>query len=197
RMKELEAQVAANIALENLAIKDVKVTPAEVADFYRRNRSIFRLPSQSRATIALAENPTAAQAVVAMLKDGSINLDSIAGQPGVAVVGVNGFNMDWSRVASDTKRILGGKIATAPTKSVFTVPSKEVTFIVRIDSKAVETVEPFETAKGQAERLLRLRKAEPQANVLARLYRDAEIRFEATKYQVFFKDIEKAGQELK
>ncbi|GAB4460767.1 MAG: peptidyl-prolyl cis-trans isomerase [Armatimonadaceae bacterium] len=196
KMEQLRKSLLADIALENLTIKDVKLSDAELRAFYNKNKQAFRVPTQARTTIVVAKNDVDAATAVKLLKDKSITPSTIATQRGLSVVGVNGFQPNWNAVPAGVQQQLSQKIFNAPVGGVTTVPvSKDLFLIARVDSRENDGVEPFDKVKPNVERLAKLTKAQPQLVVLAELYDKADVSFEVGKYAEYFKDMEALAKE--
>jgi foldase protein PrsA len=194
KMAELKRNLRAEIALENLTIKDVKVSDAEIRAFYDKNKALFQVPTQARTTIVLAQNAVDAASAAALLKNKSMTPQVIANQPRLAVIGINGFNPNWNALPVDGQAKLGKAIMATPVQGVTTVQVGNHFFVARIDGRANSGIEAFQKVRPTLERAVRLKKAEPREVVLARLYKGAQISFEVGKYAAYFQDIEKLGK---
>lgn len=190
KMKELEQNLTADIALENLTIKDVKISDAALKDFYSKNKAMFAVPTQAKTTIVVAQNAVDAATASTMLKDKTIEPRVIANQPRLAVVGLNGFQPNWSAIPKEMQEKLAKTIFNTPAGSVATVKAGDIFFVARVEGIANSGVESFEKIKPTVERAAKLKAAPPQLAVLARLYKNANVSFEVDKYSQFFKDIE-------
>jgi len=68
--------------------------------------------------------------------------------------------------------------------------------VIRADSRGASGHQPFASVKEFASRLCRLQKAPSPAITLARLFRDANVQFEVTKYAAFFQEMEDETKKL-
>lgn len=195
KMEQLKRDILAEIALENLTIKDVKVTDAELRSFYGKNKALFQVPMQARTTIVLAQNAVDANSAVALLKNKSMTPQVIANQPRLSVIGVNGFNPNWNALPIEGQAKLGKAIMGTPVNGVTTIQVGNNFFVARVDSREDSGIEGYQKVRPTLERAVRLKKAEPRGIVLARLYKGAQISFEVGKYAAYFKDIDKMGKD--
>jgi foldase protein PrsA len=195
KMAELKRDLTTDIALENLTIKDVKVTDAEVRAFYAKNKALFQVPAQARTTIVLAQNDVDAKTAASLLNNPSMTPDIIANQPRLRVVGVNGYKVDWNAVPTRTQEELARAIFAAKVKQVTTVRAGTAFLVARVDGRETSGIEPFEKVRPTVERLAKLKKAPSGPVVLARLYKGANVSFEIGKYAEYFSDIEKFAKD--
>lgn len=192
RMSELRQDLKTDIALENLTIKETKVSEVEVQTFYKANEELFTLPMQSRTLIVRARNRIDAATAEALMKQANMTPEAIAStQPRLGVVGIT-LTPNWDTLPAESRARLSRAVTATPVGSVVQVPVQDSFYIVRVDRRAVAEVLPYRKARMQAERLARLAKAPPRTVVLARLYRDANVRFEIPRYADFFRGIEAA-----
>ena len=97
----LQQDAASDIALERLRMRGVKVSDAEIEDYYHRNSDHFVRPMQVDTTAILASNPSDSATAVELLKQ-DIKPYVIARQPRLKVVGVGGFQLDLSHLTPST-----------------------------------------------------------------------------------------------
>lgn len=97
----LRDQIGLTLALENLRIRHVTVSDAEVLAFYNAHKAAFVLPTQMRNTVVVTA-PAAAQA--AALLHQHQTAQAIAAHPGLRVVGINGFALNLNALPPSIAR---------------------------------------------------------------------------------------------
>ncbi|MBC8136009.1 MAG: peptidyl-prolyl cis-trans isomerase [Fibrella sp.] len=189
-MKRFRDDLATNMSLENLAIKDVTATEPEVRDFYTKNKHMFALPAQNRTSLVIARSQIDASTAASLLREKNMSLAVIAKQPRLSVVGHRGYQPDWDTVPPDMQDKLAKIIARTPLHGVVTVPVGDVFFVARVEERGSAGIQPFERVRPIAERLVRIEKAPSRQIVLGRLYRNGNVSFEMSRYATFFRDIQ-------
>jgi hypothetical protein len=197
RNKQLRETVITQMALDNLRIKDIKVSDTEAAAYYAAHKKSFALPIQASTTVAVAMNPVDARTAESLLAQKDMTLDVIARQPRLGVIGMNGFNPDWRSLPPDSRERIGNAVLALKPGQVTIVPVDGVYFVARSDRKAEATIPPFAKIQKEVVRAARLTKAPTSGQMLAQLYHDAKVTFEVEKYSVFFQEIEEMERRMK
>ncbi|MBV9850770.1 MAG: hypothetical protein JO250_13940, partial [Armatimonadetes bacterium] len=109
KMAQLKGDLKSDLALDNLRMKDVRVTDAEVADYYSRHKKDFALPAQMQTSIVVAENGVDAAQAVTLLRQ-RIGMDVIARQPRLHVVGMNGYTVNMQALPPALSRRISGVV---------------------------------------------------------------------------------------
>jgi len=193
QMAEFRQDLKTAIALENLRIKDVAVTPADIAVLYNRekqkgDKGLFVLPEQDKTTIVVTENAVDMATVTDLLHQHT-PLDVIGRQPRLRVVGLNGYrpNLDASLTPALTKQISDfAQRAKQGDVKTFRQGSYFLTFQVTKSSRAV--IPPLSQIQDQVERAARLAQAPPEQAELAELYQSSPPKFhyDTDKYAAYF-----------
>jgi hypothetical protein len=202
-MDQFKKDLATDIALESLRIKEVTVTPAEVEKYYNANKQRFFLPPQAKAMIVATQNETDAATAAEMLRNKDVTPAIIAQQPRLIVLGYNGApNLVNALSPADRKRISDMVFKNPPGKvSRMSVSGKgpqnqTITyhFIIRNESQAKPELPPLDKIRDQVTRMVKASKARPETAVMADLYKQANITFEMD-YKHYFRDLEQISQE--
>ena len=191
KMVELKNDLRSRIALENLRIKDVKITPTEVEDFYRKNSRLFVLPQQTQAQIVVTNNATNAENARTLLAQ-NIKPDVIARQRGLFVVGVNNFAPDWSRLTPAQNSQLSTAIVQTPPGKVVVVPIGNDYIVAKPVISKRQEVPPLNSIRPIVERTLKLAKAPAPIMIMKDLYESLGVTFESSKYENYFGEIKQA-----
>ena len=190
KMTEFRQDLQSAIALENLRIKDVALTPAQVAAFYTRNSAKFALPQQVQAATVVTRNTVDAATAADLLRQ-KTPPDVLARQSGMGVVGVNGFNPDLSSLPPAAKQEINGFIQTAKVGDIKTIHQGPVFLTLQVTKSSRAALPPLAQIRPQVERQARLEKAPaPQAEI-ARLYQAAKPNFNSDKYATYFDALQK------
>jgi hypothetical protein len=188
KMAELRQELMTDIALENLTIKDVKVTDGQTRAFYNQHKALFQVPTQAKTTIVIADSPVDAATAEQLLHMKNMTPATIANtQPRLHVVGINGVNVNWGTLPASEQARLSNAVMHTSEHGVTKVLIGKQYFIARVDSVGKGEVVPYEKIRPQVERAARLAKAEPRDVVLARLYKKADIKFEIPRYEEYFR----------
>ena len=190
KMKLYRADVAADLALENLRTKDIKVTPEQVKQFYTANPQLFAVPQQIKYSLIVAENSVAAGGAEDSLRQG-ISEDVLARQPQLHVAGIGGFSANLDRLAPNEKSAVQKFLLTGKPGDVTLIPAphEKVYLVMKITSSNKTSVQPFSAVSVDAERYLKLTKAPSALDELSDVYTAAKPVFEGELYPTYFADI--------
>lgn len=194
KMAEFKQDLSTNIALENLRIKDVKLTSTETVAYYAKHQAEFALPQQVKTTTVVTQNTMNASTATDLLKQHTPT-DVIARQQGLHVVGVNGYNPSLDSLSPALKQQINDFVRLAKTGDVRTFhvagPNGGVYLTFLVASSSSASVPPLSQIQSQVERAARLERAPSQAEELAHLYQSAKPVFSADKYAAYFDAIQK------
>lgn len=196
KMAEARQDLQSALALENLRIKDVALTPAQVAAFYTRNGARFALPQQVQAVTVVTHDKVDAETAADLLRQ-KTPPDVLARQPRMSVVGANGFNPDMSALLPATKRQVSAFVNAAKVGDVKTISQGPVFLTFQVTKSSRASLPPLSQIRTRVEREARLESAPaPQAEI-ARLYQAAKPTFGSDKYAAYFDALQKyqAGQD--
>ncbi len=190
KMAQVRQDLLSALALENLRIKDVALTPAEVAAFYAKNKGKFALPQQVQAATVVTQNPVDAATAADLLRQ-KTPMDVIARQPRLLVVGANGYNPNLTALPPALKQQVGAFVNTARAGDVKTLRDGAVYLTLQVTRSSRATLPSLAQIRPQVERQARLERAPaPQAEI-ARLYQAAKPAFNSDKYAAYFDAVQK------
>jgi len=195
KMAEVREDLQSAIALENLRIKDVAMTPAQVAAFYAKNRAKFALPQQVQATTVVTENAVDAATATDLLRQ-KTPPDVLARQPRLHVVGANGYNPDMTTLPVATRQQVSKFVNAAKVGDIKTFPlaaaHQKPTFLTfQVTKSSRETLPPLAQIRTQVERQARLERAPAPQAEMARLYQAAKPTFNSDRYSAYFDALQK------
>lgn len=199
-MRQIRESLRIQIALENLQIQGVPASEAEIAAFYAKNKGSLALPAQMESTIAVAKNAIQADSVAQMLRK-NVGLATIARQPNIQVAGVN-WQPDWPSFPAAARKQLTTGVRNLPEGAVRIVPisgggRSSLYFIVRANRRRPGGTPALAQIKDQVARSLRLSKAPSAQDTIARLYKEANVTFDAEKYSSYFENVRRHAAGLK
>lgn len=164
-----------SLALRNLQIVDIKVTPSEVQQYYDTHRSLFAVPEMSLASAVMAKNSVIANEVKSMFAD-NVSLDVISMTPGAKVIDYN------PEVVSQLPVALANRINHMSAGAVEVYPVAEQYLVVRMNSLVPSYTPPFDKLKRKVEIAAKLAKAPTERSVLTDLRARAIIVAESDKF---------------
>jgi hypothetical protein len=163
------------MALRNLQIKNVKVSPSEVQAFYNLHKSSFVLPEQTSSTVIFAKDDVAAQTAVSMLQHAD-DIKVIAQTPGLAVMGLNTKSMP------NIPKAIVAQVLAMKTGDIKVFSLGNVKMVVRpnvIKPAGIQSLDQiYDTVAMDA----KLAKAPSEQQEIGMLLRDAHITVESDKY---------------
>ena len=189
KMGVFQNDLRSDINLENLRIQNVSASPAEVAAFYQHNPRLFIVPMQVQTTMVVSHNQVYAGTAESLLSQG-MSPDVISRTDGLSVVGVNGFQVNMDRLsAADHKRLSQMVFAMKPGE-VKSIAVGGVYLTLKVKKAEQTSMPPLASIRPKVERDVKLLKAVSPTQELAKLYTQANPKFDIESYQGDFSDIE-------
>ena len=185
KMGLFRQDLATNMGLENLRIRDVALTPAQVSDYYARHQADFALPQQTKTSVVVTPNAIDAATAADLLRANDPP-DLIARQPRMKVVGIGGFNPDMSALSPELRQQTSGWARNSAVGAIKTFRTGSFYLTLKVTGKLSGETPPLSEIRGRVEREARLALAPSPADELARLYRDAKPSFNSDKYAAYF-----------
>lgn len=185
-LKVFRDELRTDMALENLRLKGVTVSDAEVAAFFNHNKAAFTQPPQAQFTLVASEHSADAQSAAALLQQG-VSPEKIAARPRLHVVGVNGFNINMPPQLAQAFKNTVFAMKPGQVKTM-TVGSNYLT--VKLKGLTPAVVPTLDQARTVATRQLKLLKAPSAQAELATLYQQNPPTFNVQNYAAFFSDIQ-------
>ncbi len=189
KMAQFRQDLATSMALENLRIQDVALSPAQIADFYARHKAEFGLPQQTLTTTVVTQN-TVDAAIAADLLRQNDPPDVVGRQPRLRVVGINGYNPDLQTLPPAVKQQTTDWAQAASAGAVKTFQAGAYFLTFRVTGKRPSVIPPLSQVRGEVERAARLERAPSEPEELARLYQSAKPSFNSDKYAAYFASVE-------
>lgn len=194
KLTEFKEDVRTALSLENLRMKGVTASDAEVTAFYQKNQKAFELPHQLATTLVLAANSVDAATAKTLLAQ-KTPPEVIARRARLRVIGVGGFQMPGQMSPASQQR-LQSTLQTMKTGDVAVLPIDGIFMAVRAEENRTAGVPPLEKIRPLAARMVRLAKAPTDGAVLAQLYKDAHVTFEVDRYSSWFNGLQQAADHI-
>lgn len=185
KMAQFRQDLATNMALENLRIRDVALSPAQIAAFYSQHKSEFALPLQTMTTTVVSQSPVDAATAATLLRQND-PLDVIGRQPRLHVVGMGGYQPDLQIMPVAFKQEASDWVAHAGVGQIKTLQAGAYFLTFRINRRLPAVIPPLDQIRGEVERAARLAAAPSQSEELARLYQNTKPSFNSEKYAAYF-----------
>ena len=188
KMAQFRQDLETEMALENLRIHDVALSPAQVAEFYTQHRADFALPEQTLTTTVVSSNATDAVTAATLLRQNAPP-DVIGRQPRLRVVGISGYRPDMQALPAAFKQQTNDWAAHAGIGTVKTFQAGSFYLTFRVTRRLPAVVPPLAQVRGEVERAARLAAAPTQSEELARLYQSTKPSFNSEKYAAYFASV--------
>lgn len=188
---QFQQDLGTDVSLENLRIKGVTADEAEIQDYYDKHKAEFTLPMQVNTTMVVTDNAQDSGTAEADLKQGLAE-DVIARQPGLHVVGVNGFQINMDALPLPYKNAISQVVFHMKSGDVKSMQLGKNYITFKVKQTEATAVPPLSKIHDQVERRLRLQKSPSPQITLARLYQEAKPKFNVTHYESYFKEVASA-----
>lgn len=188
QMVQVRDDLKTDIALENVRIKDVTVSPAEIQAYYDLHKQQFTLPQQVQTTMVVTTDAVDAGTATLLLQQG-LTEDVIARQPRMHVAGVNGFAVNVNALDVEDRNKVSKTVFAMKDGDIETVPVHGAFLTFKVKHAAPNGVPPLSTILDQVTRAAKLEKAVPPTVEIALLYQAAKPQFDSTQYSDQFSDI--------
>lgn len=191
KMAEFKGDLQTKIALDNLRMKDIVVSPVELSAYYAQHKADFQLPQQVKTTTVITKTSMDAETAADLLRQNQ-PADAIGRQARMAVVGINGFNPDFSALPPVLKQQISDSIRTMKAGDVTTFHNGALYLSMRVGNNSAAVVPPLDKVREQVERQARLEKAPPVVKTVAQLYQTAKptFHYDEDKYASYFSAIQ-------
>lgn len=185
KMAQFRQDLGTEMALENLRIHDVALSPLQITEYYNRHKTNFALPEQTMTTTVVTPNAIDAATAATLLRQNTPP-DVIGRQSRLRVVGIGGYRPDMQSLPAAFKQQTNDWAAHAGVGTVSTFQAGRFYLTFRVTKRLPAAVPPLAEIRGLVERAARLAAAPTQSEELARLYQNAKPSFNSEKYAGYF-----------
>lgn len=189
KMAQFRQDLATSMALENLRIQNVALSPAQIADYYAHHKSQLALLPQANTTVVVTQNSVDAGTAADLLRSNDPP-DVISRQAGMKVVGIGGYHPDLQSLPIGLRKQTTDWATSAKIGAIKTFRSGSYYLIFQVTGRKPAVVPPLSQIRGEVERAARLELAPSQPEELARLYQDAKPSFNSDKYAAYFASVQ-------
>jgi hypothetical protein len=192
KFQVFKRDLGTDISLENLRLKGVTVDESEIQEFYQKNKKQFTLPMQVGTTMVVTDNSQDASTAEADLKQG-LGEDVIARQPGLHVVGVNGFKVNMDALPLQYKNAISATVFRMKPGEIKSIQLGKNFITFKVNKSEATAVPPLSKIHAEVERQARLAKAIGPQEMILRLYKEAKPKFNIERYKAYFREAEMAN----
>jgi foldase protein PrsA len=185
---QLRSDLTADIAMENLRMRGVAVTDAEVAAYYADHKPDFYLPPRIDTIMVMTAAKADAAAARAMLARGA-DAKGIARKSGFELIGLNGVSIDRKALSPEANGFLTSTVDAMKVDDIKTVAFNDTYLTIKVTKKLPGGVPPLSDVRSMVTRSARLAKSPSMESVLAGLYKNANPSFYDVKYRDYLTDI--------
>ncbi|MEO7717033.1 MAG: peptidyl-prolyl cis-trans isomerase [Capsulimonas sp.] len=186
--KQFVENLKLDLALENLRLRNITVTDAEVDQYYAAHAADYQLPQQVKTTIVVTESVADSKVAEGLLGKNTSEED-IAQKPGFHVVGVNGFSLNMDALALADKNRISSLVFSAKPQEVKSLKVQTHYLTFRINKQDVKRTPPLAQVRSEVVRAAKLAKAPDAVAMLRTLYLWTPPTFQDQKYERQFDDI--------
>ena len=188
QMVQVRDDLKTDIALENLRIKDITLTPQDIDTYYNAHKTEFTLPQQDQTTMVVTTNAVDAGTAQLLLQNGMTE-DVIARQPRMHVAGVNGFAVNINALGVADRNKVSKTVFAMKDGDIQTVAVQGAFLTFKVKHAAANGVPALSTILPQVTRAAKLEKAAPPQVTIAMLYQSAKPQFDSSDYANYFSDV--------
>ena len=186
-------QVRLQLALENLRLRGVTATDAEIAAYYDRHKAQFGTPARAHTTLVVTRSAADAARAAGFMAQGKTE-GEIAAQSGMRVAGVNGFRVNLGALPPALRAPIEQAAFTMPLNQIKTFRLAADAYItLQTHSRDTQVIPPLAQVHDQVARLVRLQKAPSERDELVALYHANPPSFDMARYGSYFSDVPPAG----
>lgn len=169
--EQLREELRYSLLLEELAMKDVYITDAEIKDYYEKNLDQFVEPASAYLFQIVVETEAEARQVIQELNDGS-NFSTLAMERSIDILNTgNGGEIGWVTIDHPYADPSVLQVALEiPIKQISKPIKTENGYaVIKVTERKAERQKPLEQVKREIRRQLAFNEAEPLPQLLQRL----------------------------
>jgi len=180
-----------DMAMENLRIAGVTVSPTEVAQIYAKNKALLTEPAQVQSILVVTPSSFGAQNATALLTQGK-TAAQIAAVPEMHVDGENGFHINMNSLPGPLHKKIVQTALEMSSGQITSVPVGTGFLVIKCLQKTPAHLPSLPEIQEKLTRAVKLQKA-PSASVeMAKLYKANKPSFDMDRYAAYFAGIDHA-----
>ena len=190
-LSTLREDTALDMAMENLRIAGIIVTPAEIAQIYSRNKAQLTEPAQVQSILVVAPSSFEAQNATNLLSQGK-TAAQIAAVPEMHVDGENNFHINLASLPLPLhKKIVQSALNMKPGQ-ITSVPVGTGFLVIKCLHKNPAHLPSLPEIQEKLTRAVKLQKAPSTSVEMAKLYKANKPSFDMDRYAAYFSGIDRA-----
>ena len=190
-LPQFQEDLTLDMAMENLRIVGIKITPAELTDVYNRNKAQLTEPAQVQSILVVTQSVFASQTASGMLAKNR-TASQIAAVPEMHVDGENNYHINFAalppalhdKAVKTALSMEPGQITTLPLGNAF--------LVIKCLHKTAARLPALAEIREQLTRAVKLQKAPAASMEMVKLYRANKPSFDMDRYAGYFSGIENA-----
>ena len=186
--KQFVENLKLDIALENLRMRNISVTDAEVNQYFTAHSADYKLPPQVQTTVVVTDSAADSRTAETLLRSG-VSETAIGEKPGFHVAGIDGYAINMDSLSTADKTRISNLVFNAKPKQVQTliVQKHYLTFLIK--NKDVNRIPALSEVRTEVVRAAKLAKAPSAADEIRKLYLWTPPAFQDQKYEREFDDV--------
>ena len=187
----LREDATLDMAMENLRIAGIAVTPVEIAQVYSKNKARLIQPAQVQSILVVAPSSFGAQNAVTLLSQGK-TAAQVAAVPEMHVDGENNFHINLASLPLPLhKKIVQSALDMKPGQ-ITSVPVGTGFLVIKCLQKTPARLPSLPEIQEKLTRAVKLQKAPSTSVELAKLYKANKPSFDMDRYATYFSSIDRA-----
>ncbi len=180
-----------DMAMENLRIAGVTVSPTEIAQIYAKNKALLTEPAQVQSILVVTPSSFGAQNATALLTQGK-TAAQIAAVPEMHVDGEDGFHINMNSLPGPLHKKIVQTALEMSSGQITSVPVGTGYLVIKCLQKTPAHLPSLPEIQEKLTRAVKLQKA-PSASVeMAKLYKANKPSFDMDRYAAYFAGIDHA-----
>jgi len=190
-LPQFQEDLTLDMAMENLRIAGIIVTPAEIAQIYSRNKAQLTEPAQVQSILVVAPSSFGAQNAATLLSQGK-TAAQVAAVPEMHVDGENNFHINLASLPLPLhKKIVQSALDMKPGQ-ITSVPVGTGFLVIKCLHKTPTHLPSLPEIQEKLTRAVKLQKAPSTSVELAKLYKANKPSFDMDRYAAYFSSIDRA-----
>ena len=187
----LREDATLDMAMENLRIAGIAVTPVEIAQVYSKNKALLIQPAQVQSILVVAPSSFGAQNAATLLSQGK-TAAQIAAVPEMHVDGENNFHINLASLPLPLhKKIVQSALDMKPGQ-ITSVPVGTGFLVIKCLHKTPTHLPSLPEIQEKLTRAVKLQKAPSTSVEMAKLYKANKPSFDMDRYAAYFSGIDRA-----
>ena len=187
--QQLRQSVGLTLALENLRIRGVPASDAEIEDFYRKNAAQLAQPARVKSILVVTPTEFEAQTATGLLAKGKTAAE-MAAQPNMRVDGENGFHIDLNALPDALHQSILDQALAMRAGQITTLSLGGAFLTIKCLQRDAPDQPPLPEIRDQIARLIKLSKAPSADTEMALLYQANPPKFDVTRYAAYLNDVQ-------